>query len=103
MRSDIKYAMMFLFIASQCMHSTSPSSAVSGQLKQSHDTQGTNLSISDVQKTLYKPVITHNMRYIYKYMTDSHLHVDFSAEITPKLFYITLHVLHYNNQNNSNR
>jgi len=38
---------------------------VIGQLKRSlrsHDTHGTNLSISDVQKTLYQSDITHNMR-----------------------------------------
>jgi len=43
-------------------HSTSLSSSVIGQLKRSHDTQGTNLSISDVQKTLYQSDITHIMR-----------------------------------------
>jgi len=43
-------------------HSTSLSSAVIGQLKRSHDTYGTNLSISDVQKTLYQSDITHNMQ-----------------------------------------
>ena len=55
-------------LTSQCIvyklvsHSSSSSSAVIGQLKRSHDTEGENLSLSDVQKTLYQSDITHNMR-----------------------------------------
>jgi len=71
MRNDDIFSLSHLsacYTTWQVLHSTSLSSAVIGQLKRSHDTQGTHLFISDVQKTLYQSDITHNMQYIYIYI-----------------------------------
>jgi len=54
MRSDIKYAVIFSLSHLSHADNVSLSSAVIGQLTRSHDTQNTNLSISDVQKTLLR-------------------------------------------------